>query len=111
MLEVFEVGVGGEVKLKFGTLKLQGLGLFPSEDVTTKVTVRGGLLEDGVLELEVLDDATGSEIKVFFDDLHQLLRGFGSGAVVKHGHGKWFGNSNSIGNLDQASLAESGFDE
>ena len=35
------------------TLKLEVLGLFPGEDVPAEVTVAGGLLENGVLQLQV----------------------------------------------------------
>ena len=37
--------------------ELESLGLLPGEDVTPEVSVGGGLLEDGVLQLQVLHDA------------------------------------------------------
>lgn len=47
----------------------EALGLFPSEDVSTEVTVGAGLLENGSLQLEVLDNAAGSQVEVELDDL------------------------------------------
>jgi hypothetical protein len=37
----------------WSNLKLEGLGLFPGEEVPTKVSVAGRLLEDGILQLQV----------------------------------------------------------
>ena len=34
--------------------ELESLGLLPGEDVSPEVSVGGGLLEDGVLQLQVL---------------------------------------------------------
>ena len=49
------------------------------------MSVGGGLLEDGVLQLEVLDNAARSEVEVLLDNLHQLLLALGACAVIKHG--------------------------
>ena len=81
------------------SLVLELLGLLPGEDVPAEVAVGGGLLEDGRLQLEVLDDAAGAEVEVLVDDLHELLLALGGGAVVHHGHGEGLGNADSVGNL------------
>ena len=39
----------------------------------TKPTIAGGLLEDRVLQLEVLHDTAGTQVKVLLHDLIQLL--------------------------------------
>ena len=61
--------------------------------------VGGGLLEDGVLQLEVLDNATGSEVEVLLDNLHQLLLALVACAVIKHGDGERLRNTNGVRNL------------
>ena len=63
------------------------------------MTVSSRLLEDGVLELEVLDDAAGSQVEVLLDNLHELLLAPGAGAVVKHGDRQGLGHANGVGNL------------
>ena len=40
--------------LLIDSLELESLGLLPGEDVTPEVSVGGGLLEDWVLQLQVL---------------------------------------------------------
>ena len=50
----------------------------------SEVTVCGGLLEDWVLQLEVLDNAAGPEVEVLLNNPHEFLLGLGPGAVVKH---------------------------
>ena len=54
-------------------LKFKSLGLFPSEDVTAKVTIRGSLLENGVLELEILYNTAWPQVKVLLDNFHKFL--------------------------------------
>ena len=63
------------------------------------MSVGGGLLEDGVLQLEVLDDAAGPQVEVLLDDLHELGGGLGAGAVVEHGHGQGLRHTDGVGNL------------
>ena len=78
--------------------------LLPGEDVTPEVSVGGGLLEDGVLQLQVLHNAARPEkdrsskckhvfnrlfipqVKVLLDNVVQLSAALGTGAVVKDGH-------------------------
>ena len=77
----------------------EGLGLLPGEDFSSEVTVSSRLLKDGVLELEVLDDAAGSEVEILLDNLHELLLALGAGAVVKHGDRQGLGHADGIRNL------------
>ena len=65
----------------------------------SEVTVCGGLLEDRVLQLEVLDNAAGPQVEVLLDDLHELLLALGPGAVIKHGDRQRLRNSDGVGNL------------
>ena len=68
------------------------------------MSIGGGLLEDGILKLKVLDDAAGPEVKVFLDDLHELLLALGPGAVVKHGDGERLSHTNGVGNLQSRNI-------
>jgi len=65
-------------------LELEGLGLLPSEDFTTKMTIGSRLLENWILKLEVLDNTAWSEVEVLLDNLHELLGALGAGSVVKN---------------------------
>ena len=87
-------------------------------------TVAGGLLEDGVLQLQVLHDAAGPakvnlanvfsipkvsrdwvirlpQVKVLLDNLVQLSAALRSSAVVKDCDRQGLGNTDSIGNLQK----------
>ena len=55
------------------SLKRELLGVFPREAVATEMTVSGGLLVDGVLQLEVLDDSAWAEVEVLLDNIQKLL--------------------------------------
>ena len=79
----------------------EGLGLLPGEDVTAEVAVAGCLLEDGVLQLQVLDDAARPQVKVLLHDLVELLAGLAAGAVVEDCDRERLGNTDSIGNLQK----------
>jgi len=68
-------------------LEVERLGLLPREDVTPKVTIAGSLLEDGVLQLQVLDNSARPKVEVLLDDFVQLCAGFVPGSIVKHSHG------------------------
>ena len=89
-------------------------------------TVAGGLLEDGVLQLQVLHDAAGPEkvnlvnvlsipkvsrycltipqVKVLLDNLVQLCAALSSSAVVEDCDRERLGNTDSIGNLRKEQL-------
>jgi len=75
------------------------------------MTVGGGLLVDGVLELEVLDDSARAKVEVLFDDLQQLLLALRRRAVAENGNGEGLGDTDGVGDLDQNALAESSLDE
>jgi len=88
----------------------QLLGLFPQEVgvIAAKVSVVSGLLVDGSLELQLLDDHARSEIKVLFNDPQQIGIGLSSldGSVGVHKDGERVGNTNSVGNLNQHAIAK-----
>jgi hypothetical protein len=67
-----------------GRLELQNLRRLPKEllVVAAEVTVGGGLLVDGPLELEVPDDATRPEVEVLLEDLDELLLSLALGSAV-----------------------------
>ena len=54
-------------------LELESLRLLPGEDIASEMAVAGGLLEDGVLQLEVLHDAARPEILYFKNIRNHLL--------------------------------------
>ena len=68
------------------------------------MSIGGGLLEDGILQLEVLDNATGPEVEVLLDNLHELLLALGAGAVVKHGDRKRLSHTDGVGNLKSRNM-------
>jgi len=70
-----------------GSLILQLLGLLPGEFVTAEVAIRAGLLENGRLEVQVLDDPARPEVKVLPDDVREFRGGLGRGAVAEDGDG------------------------
>lgn len=63
-------------------LELELLGLLPGEGLVAEVAVLGSAVVDGVGEVELLDDDTGTEIEVLADDLDKLLRVLVGGSVV-----------------------------
>ena len=46
--------------------------------------------------LLLLDDPARPEVEVLLDNLGELLRGLGRGAVVHHRHGQGLGNADSV---------------
>lgn len=50
-------------------LEFQDLRLFPGENVPSEVSVCASLLENWCLKLQVLDDLSRPEVKVFLDDV------------------------------------------
>lgn len=62
-------------------LELERLGLLPVKVLVGKVAVLGGLVVDGLDEVELLDNDTGAHVKVGADDLDQLVRVLVRGAV------------------------------
>ena len=70
------------------------------------MAVRCRLLEYWLLEVQILDNTAGSEIKVPPDDVDQLLGSEGGGAVVVHGDGERLGNPDGVAELDKAAAAQ-----
>ena len=92
-------------------LELELLGLLPGEILVGEVTVLGGCVVDGVGEVQLLDDDTGTEIKVLVDDLNKLLRGLVRGAVCLNEEGQRLSYTNGVGKLDQCAASQLGVDE
>ena len=55
-------------------LELEDLGLLPTEVLVCEVAILGCLEVDGLGKVELLNNHTGSHIKVSVDDLDQLVR-------------------------------------
>ena len=92
-------------------LQSQFFGLLPWKVVSTEVTVGAGLLKDGVLQMQVLDNHTRPEVEVLLDNLGQLLVGFGGSSVAEDGDRQRFGHTDGVGHLHQAPPAQAGLDE
>ena len=67
------------------SLELELLGILPRESLAPEMTVSGGLLVDGVLQLEVLDDSAWAEIEVLLDDVQKLLLALRRRSVAAEG--------------------------
>lgn len=89
-----------------GALQRKLLDLLPSELLATEVSVAGGGLEDGLVEAEVADDATGAEVKVLLHELHEGLLVVLGGAISVDVDGERVGNTNGVGELDADTVAE-----
>ena len=63
------------------------------------MAVGGGLLEDGRLQLEVLDDAAGPEVEVLADNVGELPARLLGGPVVHHGDGERLGDPDGVCHL------------
>ena len=73
--------------------------MLPGEDAPPKVAVGRGLLEDGGLQLEVLDDAAGPEVEVLPNYVSELLARLLRSPVVHHGDGEGLGDPDGVGHL------------
>ena len=79
------------------SLELQRLWLLPGEVlVGTKVAVLGGLEVDGLGEIKLLNDNTGTEIKIAPDDGFEFGRGLLRGTVAIDVDGQWLSNANGV---------------
>lgn len=84
--------------------------MFPQEVgiVTTKVSVVGGLLVDGSLELELSDDHSGAEIKVVLHNLQEI--GIGpsalNGTIGVHKDGERVRYTDSVSDLNQDAVGK-----
>lgn len=93
-------------------LELELLGLLPAEAlVGTEVTVLGRLEVDGLVQVELPDDDTRSEVEVVPDDLDKLLRGLLRGAVGVDVDGEGLSDTNGVRELDKGTSAEASVDQ
>lgn len=93
-------------------LELELLGLLPGEAlVGTEVTELGSLVVDGLGKVELLDNDTGSHVKVGTDNVNELLSTLLRGAVAVDVDGAGLGDTDSVGQLDKSTAAELGIDE
>lgn len=93
-------------------LELESLGLLPVEVlVGAEMAVLGRLQVDGPCEVELLDDDTGAHVEVVADDLDELLRGLGGGAVGVDKDGQGLSDANGVRQLDQGATGKAGSDQ
>lgn len=92
-------------------LELELLWLLPGEGLVAKVTVLGSAVVDGVGEVKLLDNDTGTEVEVLADDLNELLGGLLGGTVVLNEEGEGLGNTNGVRELDEGTTGEASLDE
>jgi hypothetical protein len=92
-------------------LKLEFLGVFPSELITAKVTISSSLLIDGLEKIKFLYNDTRTEVKVVSDDLDKFGLSLVGGAISINKDGKRLSNTNGIRELDKSTTSELGFDQ
>lgn len=92
-------------------LVLEGLGLLPGEVLVGEVAVLGGLAVDGLGEVELLDNDTGTHVEVGVDDVDELLGALVGGAVGLDEDGEGLGDTNGVGELDKRTAGELGVNE
>ncbi|PTD12828.1 hypothetical protein FCULG_00003046 [Fusarium culmorum] len=94
------------------SLELKLLGLLPAEAlVGTEVTVLGGLEVDGLVQAELTDNDTRSEVEVLADNLDKLLGGLLRGTVGVDVDGKGLSDTNGVRELDKSTSAEASGDQ
>lgn len=92
-------------------LKLKGAGLLPGELLVSEVTVLGSLGVDGLGQVEILDDHTGTEIEVVTDNLDQLIGGLGGSTVGLDEDGEGLSNTDGVRQLDEGTTSQLGVDQ
>lgn len=75
------------------------------------MAVLGSLAVDGLDEIELLDDDTGTHVEVLTDDGDELVRGLVRGAVRLDEDRERLGNTNGVGELNEGSASEASVDE
>ena len=75
------------------------------------MSVLGSLEVDGLVQVELTNDDTRSEVEVLADDLDELLRGLLRGAVRVDVDGKGLSDTNGVRELDKGTSAEAGVDQ
>jgi len=80
-------------------LVVELLDLLPRELLATKVATGGGLLVDGVPEVELLHDNSGAEVKVVLDDLDELGVALDTSAVGVDEQAEGLSNTDDVREL------------
>jgi hypothetical protein len=93
------------------SLELELLGLFPSVRGVTEVTVRGSLQVLRLLEVELSDDNSGSQVPVASDNFDQLGVRLLTGSVSVDKDGQGLGDTDGIRQLNQTSSGETSVDQ
>ena len=92
-------------------LEFQRLGLLPREIGISEVPVLGCLIVDWPHEIELFDDDTRTHVKVFPDDLHELIAALVAGAIGFHKQTQRLRDTDRIGHLDKHTSSELRVDE
>ncbi|ETV94787.1 hypothetical protein H310_11742 [Aphanomyces invadans] len=96
-------------------LQLQFLDVFPGEVlvVAPKVTIGGGLLHNGALQLQVTLDATRAKVEVLLRDFNQVVVGhtFLDGAVRVDVNGQGVRHTNGVRQLHNDALGQTMVDQ
>jgi len=98
-------------KYFFDVLEIKGLWLFPGKALAAEMTVSGGLLVDGLLQIQFFHDFSRAEIEVFLHDFQKLLLALRGRAVAEDSDGEGLCDTDGVGDLNQDALAEAGLDE
>ena len=72
------------------------------------MTVLGSLEVDGLGEVKLLDDDTRAQVEVVADDLDELIRGLGGGAVGVDVDREGLRDTDGVGELDESAAGEAG---
>lgn len=75
------------------------------------MTVLCGAAVDGVDQVELLDNDTGTEVEVVADDLDKLVGRLVGSAVGLDEDGEGLCDTNGVGKLDESSAGETGLEE
>lgn len=87
-------------------LHLQLFSLFPAELWAAEMAVSGCSLIDWLLEVQISDNDSRSEVKVLLDDPQNLAVWAHTGAVTAHKDGQGLRHSDSIGHLNKHPAAK-----
>ena len=72
------------------------------------MTVLGSLEVDGLGQVKLLDDDTRAQVEVVADDLDELIRGLGRGAVGVDVDREGLRDTDGVGELDESTAGEAG---
>lgn len=93
------------------SLKVELLGLLPRVGRVTEVTVSSGLKVLRLLEVEGLDNKSGSEVEVLPDNFDELSIALLAGTVSVDEDGKRFSDTDGVRELDEGSSGETSSDK